>query len=123
MINKDSIIETDKETTLFDEVFLNLLTAYNGARHFDVDIKTETLVDMAEYLCKKFEDKYYEGYHKGYKVGYYYGKQDAYSAERAEPTNNNDKIEMDCDEYDRGYTVGKVHGMLSMLNSDNEVNE
>ena len=77
MGNKDTIIEPDKETTLFDEVFTNLLAAYTGARHFDIDIKTETLIDMAKYLCKKFEDKYYEGYHEGYKVGYYYGKQDA----------------------------------------------
>lgn len=122
MINKDSIIESDKETTLFDEVFTNLLAAYTGARHFDIDIKTETLIDMARYLCKKSEDKYYEGYHEGYRVGYYYGKQDAHSADRAEPINNN-KTEMNCDEYDRGYMVGKVNRMLSMLDTDNEVKE
>ena len=120
MINKDSIIEPDKETTLFDEVFTNLLAAYTGARHFDIDIKTETLIDMAKYLCKKFEDKYYEGYHKGYSVGYYYGKRDTLTTGGVELTNNN-KIEMQCDDYDRGYIVGKVHGMLSMLDSDNEV--
>ena len=118
MINKDSIIEPDKETTLFDEVFTNLLAAYTGARHFDIDIKTDTLVDMAKYLCKKFEDKYYEGY----RVGYYYGKRDTLTTGGVEPTNDN-KIEMQCDEYDRGYIVGKVHGMLSMLDTDNEVKE
>lgn len=119
MINKDSIIEPEEGITLFDEVFTDLLAAYTGARHFDIDIKTETLIDMTKYLCSKFEDKYYEGYHEGYSVGYYYGKQDAHSAEKAEPTNDN-KTE---DEFDRGYIVGKVHGMLSMLDSDNEVNE
>jgi hypothetical protein len=57
----------------------------------------------------------WDSYHKGYAVGYEYGKQDALTADKAEPTNNNKT------EYDRGYMVGKVHGMLSMLDSDNEV--
>ena len=122
MSNKDVIIESDEGIILFDEVFTDLLCAYTGARHFDIDIKTETLIDMAKYLCKKFEDKYYEGYHKGYSIGYYYGKQDARSADRAEPITNNE-IAMDCDDYDRGYIVDKVHGMLSILDSDNGVKE
>ena len=122
MSGKNTVIEPEEGLTLFDEVLTNLLAAYTGARHFDIDIKTETLTDMTEYLWKKFKDKYYEGYHEGYRVGYYYGKRDTLTTGSVEPANNN-KIEMYCDEFDRGYIVGKIHGMLSMLDSDNEVKE
>ena len=34
----------------YDELLKDILAAYIGARHFDIDIRTETLVDMYKYL-------------------------------------------------------------------------
>ena len=34
----------------YDEFLKDILAAYLSARHFDIDIRTETLVDMYKYL-------------------------------------------------------------------------
>lgn len=47
MINKE----------LQEVIFLELLRAYNGSRHFDTTIETETLKDMSKYLTYKYETK------------------------------------------------------------------
>lgn len=49
MINKE----------LQESIFLELLKAYNGSRHFDTTIETETLKDMSNYLAHKYETKQY----------------------------------------------------------------
>ena len=47
MINKE----------LQEVIFLELLRAYNGSRHFDTTIETETLKDMSRYLTHRYETK------------------------------------------------------------------
>ena len=47
MINKE----------LQENIFLELLKAYNGSRHFDTTIETETLKDMSRYLAHRYETK------------------------------------------------------------------
>ncbi len=43
--NKSSIFPEE-----YDELLKDILGAYISARHFDIDIRTETLVDMYKYL-------------------------------------------------------------------------
>ena len=45
-----------------------------------------------DYLEKENKELY-DSYHKGYKVGYEYGKQDALSADRAEPSKERPEVE------------------------------
>ena len=47
MINKE----------LQEAIFLELLKAYNGSRHFDTTVETETFKDMSKYLAHKYEAK------------------------------------------------------------------
>ena len=44
---------------LQESIFLELLKAYNGSRHFDTTIETATLKDMSKYLTHNYESKQY----------------------------------------------------------------
>ena len=52
-MNKNNIFPEE-----YDEFLKDILGAYLSARHFDIELRTETLVDMYKYLKKL-------GYKKG----------------------------------------------------------
>lgn len=92
-----NVIEEDKKIKAlaedlyrcFDKRSNHMGTAKNLLKLNYQKVDEDMIVISKEDLAKQLDDKYYEGYHKGYKVGYYYGKQDAYSADRAEPIRSN----------------------------------